>query len=133
MMTITSRTAAWILAAGLVAWAGTPSFAADPSWANTTGIVSSNAQQPVGDVPQVAPNAAGDEAGTTPQADTMDRSLTADQRLPDATAQANDAPVTQVKANDESGGWDNASVVGKIFIAAGTLLTLGSAARMFMI
>ena len=47
---------------------------------------------------------------------------------------AEPADGTQVTAASEEGtGWDKASIVGKIFIAAGTLLTLGSAARMFMI
>lgn len=32
---------------------------------------------------------------------------------------------------DESGGWDNTSVIGRIFIGLGMLLTLFSAARMF--
>ncbi|MGJ4891188.1 hypothetical protein [Bradyrhizobium sp. HKCCYLR20261] len=36
-------------------------------------------------------------------------------------------------SNDDSSGWDKASIIGKIFIACGTLLTLGSAARMFMV
>jgi hypothetical protein len=48
--------------------------------------------------------------------------------------EANDPNAAQVTAtSEEGGGWDKASLVGKIFIAAGTLLTLGSAARMFMI
>ncbi|CCD98585.1 hypothetical protein [Bradyrhizobium sp. STM 3809] len=36
-------------------------------------------------------------------------------------------------SSDDGSGWDKASIIGKIFIACGTLLTLGSAARMFMI
>jgi hypothetical protein len=45
-----------------------------------------------------------------------------------------DATVNAVAAsNDDSSGWDKASIIGKIFIACGTLLTLGSAARMFMV
>ena len=45
-----------------------------------------------------------------------------------------DAPTNAVAAStDDSSGWDKASIIGKIFIACGTLLTLGSAARMFMI
>lgn len=45
-----------------------------------------------------------------------------------------DATVNLVAvSNDDSSGWDKASIIGKIFIACGTLLTLGSAARMFMI
>jgi hypothetical protein len=119
-MTITSRAAAYILAAGLFACLGTPSFAAEPSpWPATAGVTSTDAQQ-------AAPNAANDQAAQ-PDA--------ADQRPADAVTEATDPNAAQVTAtNDEGGGgWDKASLVGKIFIAAGTLLTLGSAARMFMI
>jgi hypothetical protein len=127
MTTITSRAAAYILAAGLFACLGTPSFAAEPSpWPATTGVTSTDGQQ-------AAPNAASDQAAAA-QPDTADRSLTADQRPADAVTEANDPNATQVTAtSEEGGGWDKASLVGKIFIAAGTLLTLGSAARMFMI
>ncbi|ABQ35128.1 MAG: hypothetical protein E6614_16695 [Bradyrhizobium sp.] len=49
-------------------------------------------------------------------------------------AQAEPVTVNLVTvSNDDSSGWDKASIIGKIFIACGTLLTLGSAARMFMI
>jgi len=49
-------------------------------------------------------------------------------------AQTEEATVNLVTvSNDDSSGWDKASIIGKIFIACGTLLTLGSAARMFMI
>jgi hypothetical protein len=45
-----------------------------------------------------------------------------------------EAPVSTASVgNDDNSGWDKASIIGKIFIACGTLLTLGSAARMFMI
>ncbi|MBI5130475.1 MAG: hypothetical protein HZA66_13615 [Rhodopseudomonas palustris] len=40
------------------------------------------------------------------------------------------AQVSSATSND--GAWDKASLIGKIFIAAGGLLTLASAARMFM-
>jgi hypothetical protein len=51
-----------------------------------------------------------------------------------AAAEATDAAANTVAvSNDDSSGWDKASIIGKIFIACGTLLTLGSAARMFMI
>jgi hypothetical protein len=127
MTTITSRAAAYILAAGLFACLGTPSFAADPSpWPAATGVTSTDSQQ-------AAPNAASDQAAAA-QPDAADRSLTADQRPADAMTEATDPNATQVTAtSEEGGGWDKASLVGKIFIAAGTLLTLGSAARMFMI
>jgi len=54
----------------------------------------------------------------------------------DQTADAGDTISDQTASaasNDDSSGWDKASIIGKIFIACGTLLTLGSAARMFMI
>ena len=41
------------------------------------------------------------------------------------------APVTAASSN-ESSTWDQTSLIGKIFIAFGGLLTLASAARMFM-
>jgi len=50
------------------------------------------------------------------------------------SAPTEDATVNLVAvSNDDSSGWDKASIIGKIFTACGTLLTLGSAARMFMI
>jgi len=127
-----SKPAAWILAAGLLACMGGPSFAGEASpWPTTTAVTTSDGQQ-------AAPNAAAtDQAGATAaQSDAVDRSLSADQRPADAVAsvEATDPNATQVSASSEDGaGWDKASIVGKIFIAAGTLLTLGSAARMFMI
>jgi hypothetical protein len=46
---------------------------------------------------------------------------------------AADAPVEPATAsNDESSPWDKASLVGKIFMAFGGLLTLASAIRMFL-
>jgi hypothetical protein len=50
-------------------------------------------------------------------------------------APAPDAVIANAVAvsSDDGSGWDKASIIGKIFIACGTLLTLGSAARMFMI
>jgi hypothetical protein len=130
MTTKASRHAAWILAAGLVACMGTPSFAGEASpWPTTTAVTASDGQQ-------AAPNAADQAGAAAAQSDAVDRSLSPDQRPADATAsvEPTDPNATQVSASSEDGaGWDKASIVGKIFIAAGTLLTLGSAARMFMI
>ncbi|WP_027584655.1 hypothetical protein [Bradyrhizobium sp. Ai1a-2] len=48
------------------------------------------------------------------------------------TAQASTAaPAAPVASTDDS-TWDRTSLIGKIFIAAGALLTMASAARMFM-
>jgi hypothetical protein len=51
-----------------------------------------------------------------------------------AAAQAPAAPAATVMAADsnESSTWDQTSLIGKIFIGFGALLTMASAARMFM-
>jgi hypothetical protein len=135
-----SKPAAWILAVGLFACMGMPSFAAEGSpWPAVAGA----AAQPAGGGQQAAaPDAAAatDQSATdataTQQPDTVERSVTAEQRPAEAATPAETADATAVptaSAGDQNSGWDKASIVGKIFIAAGTLLTLGSAARMFMI
>jgi hypothetical protein len=42
------------------------------------------------------------------------------------------ATSAQVAANDDNAGWDTTALIGKVLIGVGTLLTLGSAARMLM-
>jgi len=51
-----------------------------------------------------------------------------------AAAQAPAAPAATVMAADsnESSTWDQTSLIGKVFIGFGALLTMASAARMFM-
>jgi hypothetical protein len=49
-----------------------------------------------------------------------------------ASAEPPAAPAARVPASDESSAWDQTSLIGKIFIGFGALLTLFSAARMFM-
>lgn len=87
------------------------------------------------DAPQVAQQAApASEPGivASDQLNDMDRAAT------EAPAASMPAPaaqntVAQVKsASADDGAWDKASLIGKIFIAVGGLLTLASAARMFM-
>jgi hypothetical protein len=55
---------------------------------------------------------------------------------PAANAATADAPAMLVApvtaSRDEGSSWDQASLIGKIFIAFGGLLTMASAARMFM-
>ena len=46
--------------------------------------------------------------------------------------QADTAPAPVVRASSESSTWDQTSLIGKIFIGFGALLTMASAARMFM-
>jgi hypothetical protein len=71
------------------------------------------------------------------QLNDVDRALqqSAPPAAPVAVAQADPpaAPAAPVAANSsESSTWDQTSLIGKIFIAFGGLLTLASAARMFM-
>ena len=49
-----------------------------------------------------------------------------------ASAEPPAAPAARVPASDESSTWDQTTLIGKIFIGFGALLTLASAARMFM-
>jgi hypothetical protein len=49
-----------------------------------------------------------------------------------ASADAPVAPVGPVMAGSASSTWDQTSLIGKIFIGFGALLTMASAARMFM-
>ncbi len=66
------------------------------------------------------------------QLNDVDRALR--EAPPPVTVASNDAPTQPTFAmtgNDHS-LWDETSLIGKVFIAFGTLLTIGSAARMFM-
>jgi hypothetical protein len=133
-----SKPAAWILAVGLFACMGASSFAAEGSpWPAAAATAQPSAGGQQANAPDAA--AATDQSATDPtaaqQPDTVERSLATEQRPADAATPAETADATSVQtaSGDQGSGWDKASIVGKIFIAAGTLLTLGSAARMFMI
>lgn len=65
--------------------------------------------------PVAAPQAAQQSAAMTEQADS-----------------SSPAPSAQAAASDDNGGWDTTALIGKVLIGVGTLLTLGSAARMLM-
>lgn len=49
-----------------------------------------------------------------------------------AAIDAQPRPSPVMASSQQSSAWDQSSLIGKIFIAVGTLLTLASAARMFM-
>ncbi|MGT2437162.1 hypothetical protein ACU4GH_16365 [Bradyrhizobium betae] len=69
------------------------------------------------------------------QLNDIDRALQEDTPLPQkAVIAATDAQPrpAPVMASSQSSAWDQSSLIGKIFIGVGTLLTLASAARMFM-
>jgi hypothetical protein len=99
---------------------------------------------------QAAPDGPADKADNQPVADTtqgnnntqlvaadqlndVDRSLHANSAPATTLAMASaDAPVATATTSNESSTWDQTSLIGKIFIGFGALLTMASAARMFM-
>jgi hypothetical protein len=64
------------------------------------------------------------------QLNDVDRSLR--EGSPLASPPPNPPSVPATAASRESSTWDQTSLIGKIFIALGVLLTMASAARMFM-
>jgi hypothetical protein len=66
------------------------------------------------------------------QLNDVDRAL--HEAPPPVAVASNDAPAqrTVAMAGNDHSLWDETSLIGKVFIAFGTLLTLASAARMFM-
>ncbi len=88
--------------------------------------------QPTADAPVVSPDQLNDVdralRESAPPASTPSASP-----LAMASAEAPAAPVAPVMANSsEPSVWDQTTLVGKIFIGFGALLTMASAARMFM-
>lgn len=77
---------------------------------------------------------ATDSMVSSDQLNDLDRALQQNPaRLTVAMAADKPAPSAPVLAsNNESSTWDQTSLIGKIFIAFGALLTMASAARMFM-
>jgi hypothetical protein len=87
------------------------------------------------DAPADAPPAADAQVVAPDQLNEVDRSLR-DSAPPTATLAVASAeppvPAVAAAANPEPSPWDKTSLIGKIFIGFGALLTMASAARMFM-
>jgi hypothetical protein len=109
-----------------LASADTPDGNARAMSARANDILQAAADKPVDaqsapEVPVVPPDALND----------VDRTLPAsDPPAPTMATAAADAPA--VESRDDSSSSDRTSLIGKIFMACGGLLTLASAARMFM-
>lgn len=133
-MSRASRRSASILAVGvLVGVAAAAPAAADelntPVFVTPAenGAQPNTAAQPATENQVVAPNQLND----------VDRSLhTNAAAQPSAPAASNDPPAASsaavTAASAEHSVWDETSLIGKIFIGFGALLTIASAARMFM-
>jgi hypothetical protein len=90
---------------------------------------------------QAPQTAAGEGQPANGQAVASDQLSDADRALREQTpaaqpvaVAANEAPAqrTVAMAGNDHSLWDETSLIGKVFIAFGTLLTVASAARMFM-
>jgi hypothetical protein len=132
----------------------------DNSSAIPPGVANANAQMATGDVPggnakamtarahdivQAAPANSGDaQAGADAPVVAADQLNDVDRALPEASpppapptvamapAASPAAPVMASSNGSEGSTWDRTSLIGKIFIGFGALLTMASAARMFI-
>ena len=66
------------------------------------------------------------------QLNDVDRSLQEGSQAPAAVADPPPAPAASSTMASDSRVWDQTSLIGKIFIGFGALLTMASAARMFI-
>ncbi|RXH40155.1 hypothetical protein [Bradyrhizobium zhanjiangense] len=113
--------------------ADTPTAAAASAM---TGRANDNVQAAADDTANnTAPNA--DTQVVAPdQLNDIDRALQQDsppaQKAVIAATEAQPRPSPVMASAQQSSAWDQSSLIGKIFIGVGTLLTLASAARMFM-
>ena len=126
---------ATILGIGLLAGLSAPAKAADdlnsPVFVtpSNTGAQPGSGQAPAG-------QAAGEiQAAAPEQSSESDRTLR-DDAAPATQAASTDAPAARsapvMAASGEHSVWDETSLIGKIFIGFGAVLTIASAARMFM-
>jgi hypothetical protein len=113
---------------------------------SSTGIAAKALPARAGDIPPAAPDSPADarpaadaQVVSADQLNDVDRALH-ESPPPASTAPASgvavasaETPAAPVAAvPNESSAWDQTSLIGKIFIGFGALLTMASAARMFM-
>ena len=123
--------AAFILAIGLLAGLAGPSWAADPQ-TDATGVTApANQADPQQAAPadQAAPNDQLSASDRAAQPDDVKTPIVVTQSPQPDTSSVRPSPVV---AGSQNASWDETSLIGKIFIGFGTLLTVASAARMFM-
>jgi hypothetical protein len=108
----------------------TPTGSARAMSARANNILAAAADNPPD--PQPAADA---EVVAADQLNDLDRALQESKPSPPAPTLAMvtaNAPPPVVARSEDSSTWDKTSLIGKIFIAFGALLTMASAARMFM-
>jgi hypothetical protein len=113
-----------------LAAADTPTAAAATAM---TGRANDNVQAAADNT--AAPNAES-QVVAPDQLNDIDRAVQQDnppaQKAVIAATDAQPRPAPVMASSQQSSAWDQSSLIGKIFIGVGTLLTLASAARMFM-
>ncbi|MGY4625934.1 hypothetical protein [Bradyrhizobium sp. USDA 4486] len=113
-----------------LAAADTPTAAAASAM---TGRANDNVQA-AADTP--AGSTAESQVVAPDQLNDLDRALPQDnppeQKAVIAATDAQPRPAPVMASSQHTSAWDQSSLIGKIFIGVGTLLTLASAARMFM-
>jgi hypothetical protein len=127
-----------ILVVGLLASPAGPSLAATDMDGSTADgrLQNATAAAPVvlrKNSPDSEADVRGDSGTMLVAADQLsdvDRSLREGSPAPAVSANPPPAPVAAVSGKDSA--WDKTSLIGKIFIGFGALLTMASAARMFM-
>ena len=122
--------AALILAVGLLAGFTGPSWAADPQTDAASVTAPSNPVDPqAAPAAQAAPSDQLNASDRAAQPDDMKTPVIVTQQSQPETPAVRASPVV---AGSQNATWDETSLIGKIFIGFGALLTVASAARMFM-
>jgi len=127
----TSGHAAFILAIGLLMGLAGPSQAADPQTDAAT-IAAPAADAQAAPANQAVPSDQLSDADRAARQDDVRTPVIVTQSQ---QPQAETPPVVRaspVVAGSQNATWDETSLIGKIFIGFGALLTIASAARMFM-
>jgi hypothetical protein len=110
-----------------LASADTPAGAAKAMSARASTIL-----QAAPDTSMDAKTTTGTQVVSADQLNDVDRALH-NSTAPALTMASADPPAAAVMANSsDSSTWDETSLIGKIFMAFGVMLTVASAARMFM-
>ncbi|MFK4508903.1 hypothetical protein LPJ38_18150 [Bradyrhizobium daqingense] len=116
-----------------LAAAETPTAAAASAM---TGRANDNVQAAADDTANGAASNAEPQVVAPDQLNDIDRAVQQDnppaQKTVIAATAAQPRPAPVMASSQQSSAWDQSSLIGKIFIGVGTLLTLASAARMFM-
>jgi hypothetical protein len=101
--------------------------------ARASSIVQAASDSPAGSQPAADPTQDNSQVVSPDQLNDVDRSLHQNSTPVKTLAMASaDVRPPAPTAGNESSTWDQTSLIGKIFIGFGALLTMASAARMFM-